>query len=507
MKLKKLTAAFSAAAVSILGLAVIPAFAAEPAPGNVDTAKTGSITLHKYANPGLTNQANPDGTDADKFAALTPIKGVKFSYQQIDVDLTTDAGWKTLKTYTTETAAQHLKGTLKNFADTDANGMAKADQLAVGAYLVKELDSPDASPAVKNKAMDFIVTIPHSHKGGAWIYDVNVYPKNDINTKEPSKALKTPAYKAGDTITWNFDLPVNPLTAGQTSYTSFGAYEILANYLTIGDVQNAKFVNAQSVSQDITVQCTEMQNALPKDKAGYDNKVYKCSVKDSDLSKLRAGGKVTFDLATTLTSIPAGSAKVDQSFYPFAPGNDPFANGNTPADSPTSPDTTEYFGKLEFTKVDNTDTTVNLKGAKFELHKQGKDGAACANPGDIIAEAESAMDGKVTFDSVYVSTGASNLEEDAVKALKATYCLVEAQAPAGYKKAANTSVEFTAGAVATGGSLGEAKFKNEKDTSLIPNLPLTGAAGSVILTLAGVALLAVAVGFGIRTARKTANHS
>ncbi len=502
MKLKKLTAAFSAAAVSLLGLAVVPAFAAEPAPGNVDAAKTGSITLHKYANPGLTVQANPDGTDADKFAGLTPIKGVKFSYQQIDVDLTTGDGWKTLKTYTAETAAQHLKGDLKNFADTDTNGMAKAEQLAVGAYLVKELDSPHASPTVKDKAADFIVTIPYSHKGDAWIYDVNVYPKNDINTKDPSKVLKTLAYKAGDMITWSFDLPVNPLTAGQTSYTTFGAYEILAKYLTIGNVENAKFVNAQGVSQDVTVSCEDTQKTLPKEKAGYENKVYKCSVKDSDLSKLRAGGKVTFDLATTLTSIPAGSAKVDQSFYPFAPGNDPFANGATPGDSPISTNTTEYFGKLEFTKVDKADATLNLKGAKFELHKQGGDGTACATPGDMIAEAESATDGKVTFDSVYVATATSNLEEDAVKALKATYCLVETQAPAGYKKAANISVEFTAGTVATGGSLGEAKFKNEKDTSLIPNLPLTGAAGSVILTLAGIALLAVAVGFGIRTARK-----
>ena len=447
MKLKKFTAALSAAVVSLVGLATIPAFAVEPAPGNVDTTKTGSITLHKYANPGLAEEANPDGTDADKFAGLTPIKGVKFSYQQIDVDLTTNAGWETLKTYTAATAAQHLKGNAENFADTDATGTAKADQLAVGAYLVKELDSPDASPKVKNKAADFIVTIPYSYKGGAWIYDVNVYP-------------------------------------------------------TIGEVTNAKFVDAQGVSQDITVSCVDTQKTLDQATAGYENKVYKCSVADGDLTKLRAGGKVTFDLATTLTTIPADSAKIDQAFYPFAPGEDPFADGATPTTPPVGPTNTQYNGKLAFTKVDGADTTVNLKGAKFELRKQGDDGATCATPGDVIAEAESAADGTVAFDSVYVAKAAPNLGEDAIKSLKATYCLVETQAPAGYKKAANTAVEITAGTTATAGSLGDAQFKNDKDTSLIPNLPLTGAAGSVILTLAGIALLAVAVGFGIRTARK-----
>lgn len=86
--------------------------------------------------------------------------------------------------------------------------------------------------------------------------------------------------------------------------------------------------------------------------------------------------------------------------------------------------------------------------------------------------------------------------------MKADYCLVETEAPAGYVKANATKVTITAGTTATAGGLANNVFTNTKDDSIIPSLPLTGAAGRVLLGLLGAAVIALGIGFGIRSARK-----
>lgn len=506
MKLKKLIAVSAAAAVSVLGLAVAPAFAAEPAPGDIPAGKTGTLTVHKYANPGIANGAKADGTETSKFESATPIKGVKFKVTKLKMDLTTVAGWKSLPANAAAvTDAQ--KDTFNSEMTTGDDGSAKFTNLAVGAYLVEETDITGAVPAVKadGKAASFIVTVPYNNRDAGWLYDVHVYPKNNIESGTASKTIKEVAgatYMKGDDIPWSFDLPVNPLAAGKTR-TAFGTWDAVADYLTFKNVTGAKFISAAGAEENITVSCEATNDTWAA--AGYDHKLYKCLVAAADLSKLKAGGKVVFTVNTTLGDIPAGKSAVEQAFTPIdstEPGGDVPPPG--PGVTPVNPEKTPYVGDLQFSKIDAKTANLALGGAKFELHKLGGDGT-CATPGDKLTGAEATSEkstGKVVFNNVFVKLDTPGQDATAQGAMKADYCLVETEAPAGYVKANATKVTITAGTTATAGGLANNAFTNTKDDSIIPSLPLTGAAGRVLLGLLGAAVIALGIGFGIRSARK-----
>ena len=525
MKLKKISAVLGVASLALAGALATPAAfgadvtgtaeteitAANIAPGNVDTTKKGSITLYKYANPGLANNADPAGPAEGEFDSLTPIKGVVFSYQKINVDLTTAAGWEALKGIDPAAVPEDkLEGDAVEMPATDAAGKTTAANLAVGAYLVTETGYDAAAPSVETAADPFIITIPYVSEAGKWIYDVNAYPKNDIKKGTPQKAVKNESAKVGADITWNFSLPVSPLAQGQTKYTAFGAYEVLADNLTYKSVENAKFIPATGgEGTPITVECSATELDLDA-VAGYANTTYKCAVAEASLAALRGGGTVVFDVVTTLTSAPTdASGEVNQGYYPLTPDKDPFADTDGDGDPdvpekpepPVDPETTQYMGKLEFTKVDKADTALALKGAVFTLNQLGTDGT-CTTPGTQLYEVTSGADGKVAFDSVFVKKDTPNITGDALTKLTKDYCLVEKTAPAGYKKVANTKVTITAGATATAGGITDGKFVNEIDTSLVPGLPLTGGAGTIALTLGGLAVLAGGVAFALKSARR-----
>lgn len=508
MKLKKLTAAFSAAAVSLLGLAVIPAFAAELAPSDVDTTKTGSITVHKYANPGIApDKANADGSDNAKFTSSTPISGVKFKVTKLTSDLATAAGWEEVKSLNDKLVAGGVVDNDKKATDsvieksTGTDGSAIFNDLKVGAYLVEEIDATASIPKVADngKAKPFIVTVPYSNGAKGWLYSVNVYPKNDIESGKASKTLKEGEYVKGDVVPWEFSLPVNALPAGKTR-TDFGSWDALPMYLTFKEVVDAKFVSAAGQEQNISITCEEKGNPT-WDKVTFAKKIYKCAVAKTDLTKLLAGGKVTFTLNSTLTG-DVTSNKIEQLYQPFDSTDDDGSTNPDPDSDPAGPEKTQFVGDLEFKKIDKDTADLALGGAEFVLTKQKDgscDGVTAGDKFKNFTATSEKTTGKVSFKDIPVTIAPNTTDPTT---LSTEYCLVESKAPAGYKQAKPTVVTITANTTATTGGLENAKFKNEKDTSLIPNLPLTGAAGSVILTLAGIALLAVAVGFGIRTARK-----
>lgn len=508
MKLKKLLAASTALLMGALGFAAVPAFATEPTPGSIDKNATGSVTLHKYANPGLAeaNKANPDGSDAVKFESLTAVQNVKFTVTKVDnVDLTTQAGWESLKNMNVDTAKNQLSGT-KYEIITDVNGVAKQENLPLGLYLVQETDFSQAVPQVATAASDFLVSIPLNNKEKGWLYDVHVYPKNDLQTGKASKTLTgDKAYAQGDVVPWHFNLPVNGPATGKV-WNNFGAWDALPDYLTFQNVTNAKFVSAAGVEQTITVTCEPTADTWAA--VTYAHKLYKCLVAEADLTKLKNAGNVQFDLNAQLSKALPDSNKIEQAFKAI---NDEKETGDpdtpptppVPDDKPENPEKTSYSGDLEFEKVDADLKTAPVPNAKFTVNALGTDGT-CTTPGAAVsAEATSDADGKVKIQDIPVAIAEYGLAEDAVKALSKEYCLVETEAPLGYQKANPVKVKISAGTTVNATGLMDNKFENTKGgSSIIPGLPLTGAAGSVILTLAGIALLAVAVGFGIRTARK-----
>ncbi|MBT1018796.1 isopeptide-forming domain-containing fimbrial protein [Canibacter sp. lx-72] len=140
------------------------------------------------------------------------IAGVEFKIQKLNLDLTQNTDWMTLKTLTPEAAKNRVAAGSETTRTTDNNGEATFNGLAVGAYLVTETQAP---AGVVKKAAPFIVTVPHPN-GNAWNYNVHVYPKNTVSAK-PTKTLDdTNATKIGDKVTWTITQTLPELQQGET---------------------------------------------------------------------------------------------------------------------------------------------------------------------------------------------------------------------------------------------------------------------------------------------------
>ena len=195
-KIKKMLAGLLGAAMVLTSFGT-PAWATPTATdttaATIDTAKTGSITIHKYEYNG-TGGVDGTGETADERNVPSDAKaleGAGFTiYKIADVDdltnyySTNPSELPSVDTYVeqdTTTKKWSIKSSVivKNTSDekkTDNNGVATFDSLALGFYVVVETTQPDK---VTEPIKPFIVSVPMTTKDGDnWLYDVNVYPKN-----------------------------------------------------------------------------------------------------------------------------------------------------------------------------------------------------------------------------------------------------------------------------------------------------------------------------------------
>ncbi|MBT1035935.1 isopeptide-forming domain-containing fimbrial protein [Canibacter sp. lx-45] len=181
------------------------------APGDIDTNQQGSIIVHKHKQQGP--QGNPGtGQPENPPPRGDAIAGVEFKIQKLNLNLTKNTDWETLKTLTPDDAKNRVVMGSETIKTTNLNGEATFDGLAVGAYLVTETNAP---ANVVKKAAPFIVTVPHPN-GNAWNYNVHVYPKNTVSAK-PTKTLDdTNATKLGDSVTWTITQTLPELQNGET---------------------------------------------------------------------------------------------------------------------------------------------------------------------------------------------------------------------------------------------------------------------------------------------------
>lgn len=187
-------------------LPMVP-FAASAAEGSadpalIDTGKTGSITVTKYAtannsrpgNPGtgMSGQTIPEGYTTLKGATFKLFKIAdaakvveyyngtdtttydvsKFQYNEADGKATYDGAQVTA---------------VSDGATTNENGVCTFSNLAVGIYVLKEVTAPDQ--ITTPLAETCLISIPmvntetsSNNENASWMYDVYVYPKNHAST-------------------------------------------------------------------------------------------------------------------------------------------------------------------------------------------------------------------------------------------------------------------------------------------------------------------------------------
>ncbi|WP_022873467.1 SpaH/EbpB family LPXTG-anchored major pilin [Nesterenkonia alba] len=203
-----------AGTLMLLGLGLAqPVPHAHATPAGIDPNATGSLTLHKFAEPaegGTPHDGAP--LPEDELSDLTPLSGVEFTLRHVtDVDLTTSNGWEKIEGLTAADVVETFTlGPAQR--ETTRDGVAGFSDLDLGLYVVEETDPGEHGIVFPTEP--FLVTIP-THSDGTWRYDVHAYPKNSVVEIEKDVVEDT-AYGLGDTITWTVDSLIPHLPDGET---------------------------------------------------------------------------------------------------------------------------------------------------------------------------------------------------------------------------------------------------------------------------------------------------
>lgn len=203
-KLKKLVAGVMTAAMVMSSMALTAFADVTPAVATIDTARKGSITIHKYEYNGTTTDKKGTGTTADASSLPTDAKkleGVEFSVYQVmsqDEMLTYYNGSDTSNVtvdnfveksgngYTVKNKNGGVIGTPIKTGTTNSEGVVAFNELPLGMYVVIESSAPDK---VTIPANPFLVSVPMTNTDKTnWLYDIHVYPKN--STSEGNVTLK-----------------------------------------------------------------------------------------------------------------------------------------------------------------------------------------------------------------------------------------------------------------------------------------------------------------------------
>lgn len=186
--------------IILLTAFVVPLSAGAVSDNNIDTTKTGSITIYKYEMADInaaTDKGTGENTDISNVPASAKLfKGVEFTIKKIagledkyfqgeGTSLPTPATAKTMEAIGDE---KKIK--------TGEDGIAKFNNLSLGVYFVSETASPNQ---VLKKMTDFVISIPFTHvTNEKWEYDAYVHPKNE--TKYGTLKIHKSDYKDGSSL-------------------------------------------------------------------------------------------------------------------------------------------------------------------------------------------------------------------------------------------------------------------------------------------------------------------
>jgi fimbrial isopeptide formation D2 family protein/LPXTG-motif cell wall-anchored protein len=512
-----LKAAVSSVAVAALSLSVGVFTAAAEELGNIDTTKTGSITLHKHTYEGndQTSKQRPDGSSAD---LANPVEGAVFTAYTLDLDLTDNDDWDTLSKLSVDSAVcDSLPPTTVDgvavtgshvFTATDEDGITTMSAVPLGAYLICETSSPASSI---DKAAPFVISVPFpdniADDPGAtntWLYDVHAYPKNAL-TQIDKTVLEQGDLGLGSKVSFPVTAKI-PQIGDNATFKQFEIRDTLDSKL--GSVA---IDSVQLVAADGTKTAVGTTNYTPSI-SGNDARV----VFNADgfaWLKTQAGASIEVIFSGVVTSLGTDGVVTNQAF--LHAGTSVSDNEGIP-----TPEVKQNWGDVVIKKVDDRNSAAPLKDAKFEVYEAaspypnaegdcaptpltGSDPVSVLVGGTATTEFATGDDGVVTIPGLFVSDS----ENDVVNATFRCYVVKETQAPAGFVTptgdAALHAVAVKTGVNAAG--VIDLTVVNSKTT--VPELPLTGSAGTILIILAGTALIGGSIFLMVRNQQKVAKES
>lgn len=505
----------------------------------------------------MTNALNGEGNK--------PLKGVQFTLYKVTlaagnteadkkIDLSTPEGWKRIEdlknlrgdasSFFTGEHAKFTKTKVDQPQETNEKGVVEFKNLDESLYYVEETSTAHAQKdfateankhdwkpvTVTVKTDPFFVTTPLSHKtkgSWEWLYDVHVFPKNDVNRETPTKTAADPTKyyvdeKGNTVIQWNISIPLSAPSEGK-KYQKIGFVDSLPTGLTYSDVTGVKLVKVQKKApENQTPTSTDIPLSPKKDtqagdyEAKNDNGKVTFNLTADGLKKIDDIDNYTYTLKVTLNTKVTKGTKNFTNFITGWIDNSKIGDGdeNTPCvpteDDPhkcdNNPHGSSHFATLKITKVaidaDKKNTNKTLKGAKFAIYSvkdQSTELSDIKDSASLNEKTTPVKTGVTSNDQLTIETGADGtatvdlfIGNDKTSSRK--YCLVETDAPAGFKKDPTPHCyvvnEETKDNVTNGVATGNSQtIGNDQATALdniLAALPMTGARGLLILTVCGI---------------------
>ncbi|MBO1901717.1 SpaH/EbpB family LPXTG-anchored major pilin [Leucobacter weissii] len=472
--------------------------AAQAAPPNPPAST--NVVITKVTNPGGT-LAVGDGTQETVTGGLP---GATFQLTLIantaaggSSSTLTNAGLLAAQGRSLDSGGALVGGTESTTAltlgPTGANGATASTSVPAGQYVVREIDVP----AGQTKSAPFLLTLPLTNPddGAEWLSTVYAYPKaaNVTATKSVDEGT---ARVVGENIEWEI-LTDAPQFAQNQPLTGYVITDQLDSRLALVGDPAVRFVDNAIHAANPLVKDTDYTVAAS-------GGLVTITFLSPGLAKLQSVGSAT---PTTKLSVKLTTA-VSATVAPLtgAITNDAKVTINNENEIDTN-DAEIVYGDLVLSKVGQSGSTKTpLNGAKFKLYRTAAD--ATSGTGAISIDGVSewttqtvgGVDGRIVISGLlrsdFVDGGLTTTPADF-----RSFYLVETEAPAGHQLVPGP-IEVQV--VLEGGSPKVWEIA-DVETEGGFELPLTGGTGTLILTIGGIAILAIVLLVARR--RRTAEAS
>lgn len=533
-RLSRVVAAVGAVAVGALGLLGLGAVAnAAPAYGNIDPDAKGSITIHKFlSQPNDTNKGDISTGETSPGDFVDPVAGIVFTAYPlghgtgagfVPLNLSVPANWDGLGALTPGATCAaptgYDLGEPSELPATNVHGASTLGNLPVGAYVVCETSTAGAtvngeSTQITRIAAPFIATIPSPY-GAGWIYDVHAFPKNlgfspavkSIDHQLPNGLVM------GATVKFPVRIEI-PAVEGGAEWPTGAVTDVFDSRLApvSNGIESVRIVNnLGNVTHTFATpgEYTPEQQTAPGNGVAV---VFTPAGLEVFNHNAHAGETVEIVFVAKVVSLGTTSGEVTSGVITNQAGvwTDPDhafnpETSNWSAAPVTTNTVTTRWGQARIFKHASDTSKTKLQGAEFQLYDASvpypEDGDCVANTtGRPLTVGSSTtlvsdVDGVVNIPGLFVSDSVNEPKDQTARC----YVLVETKSPAGYTLPTNaaTAIKVTPG--------GETEFNVEiaNTQQSVPSLPITGAAGKVLLIIGAVGAGAVVIGLLLVNRRRT----
>lgn len=514
-------ALLTAAALALGGAAAAQAAPPQPVPESTP------VTIKKMEQPDALG-APATGKENSAADALEGIGGVIFDYYLVTdtgVDGANDIGTNDGQEYAgglTAASAPIAAEATGSFPATQSSNGVTSKTLPRGLYVVKE--RPASVPAGVTASADFLLSVPLTNPSelNAWLDHIYVYPKNSKIAAEKS-VVNADDLVVGDEVTWTIktDIPrvENPdyVAGAEPATPKFVATDLFRIDDTL-NIDELSFVSAAvsaggtsligGTDYNITPVNVLADPEQPEDPdtnpvvAITQQILFTPEGLDALATAVNADAEA--QVVVELTTTVLAAEEIDNVANVF-----PNQNSVTQNKPLITNETDVRYGSINFEKASSNGDLVNLSGAKFQVYTTEEAAKSLDedfrvtptdNAGVVQSEWTSAEDGSFTIQGLRYSGYADGEGFGDEDTRYQTYWLIEVVALDGHQLLAEP-LEF---AITGDADADGFKVVNQENTGGFV-LPLTGGMGTAILTIAGIAILAIVLVVARR--RRTAEAS